>query len=563
MSNRPKRRPRPKWGSLPEPVLLESIDEITSEIGGRLASERNLLAPVVAEWMPLGLRLEGADGFQRLTAFCAWIEQQLARLLRGRDGLDVFEGLRRVSGRIWARAGDGREVGVRAVLELAVHRYCDWRRCHRPDQTSRGWSADEVHLLTRLIVLGELYQNSIATRRRVGKGVATTVTSAAPLYWTDDATDLGRMIRLVDRRSKSDPNWLSTVGVQWTAGDDDGEPFVVAARFVDPSVRDELGLNGPRWLDPLVDWQMLETLEAEAALLEPLNAGLKGFTLLDVRFVLDMASNALQAAWVEPPLTLQLGGYALCSALPYTHLERAVASVQSSPDSPFNGVTVDGVRRALTFLDAGAANTDLDLTLKQRPFRRIGPYMLYDAVHVYLAGPTLWDIPLPEKERDQRARSAEPTVHSMLSRLGNQPWTSGHVLKSGGRTITDVDASVIVGTTLVVVDCYASPWSAELDRGSHAAVRNRLSELRRKLTRWDSRWIEIASNHRQLLPEGVTAVLPVVVSVQAEWIDHAGDPKEWLTRTVPRCCTAHELTTFLESHKGQLAAHEAAIAVRV
>ena len=121
-------------------------------------------------------------------------------------------------------------------------------------------------------------------------------------------------------------------------------------------------------------------------------------------------------------------------------------------------------------------------------------------------------------------------------------------------------ASVIIGDTLVTVDCYTSPWTADLDRGVHSATRNRVANLRRKLAQWDGRWSDIARNHSDLLPSNIRHIVPVVVSTLAEWIDDDSDPSEWLEPEVPRICTAHELDGVL-SRAMPLAGHPAAIEV--
>lgn len=530
------------------PALLHTIDDVTTSVGKHLVNERTASRTFVKQMLPSGTHLAGEDGYDRLTAFCNAIEARFAAELTGSNGVEIFEGLRRISGRIWVRAPLGHEVANRAVSELSTHRYCDWSNCRDPSGPPRGWTKYETGLLARMVVLSEMYANALATRRRIGKGKVTTVTSISPLHTVDHPSDLDEMLQLVDERSNSDPNWLSTVGAQGaTWREADADPWIVAARFVEQNQRDHEGLNGSIWHDPLVTWQLLNTIGAEIELLAPLDEGLDGFTLIDLRFVLDMASTALKAAWTDPPSSLTLSGYALCSALPYTHAAEAVADAMSRVPLTFGPVSVEGVQRALTFLDAERSDIDLDLPLAQRPFRRVGDVMLYDAVHVYLGGPTLWDITLPERARDRRSRMMEPTVHEMLAKFGPQPWPSGKVLKAGDTRITDIDACVIVGNTLIVVDCYASPWSANLDRGLHSAVRNRLDNLRRKLNTWDQRWSVVATAHREHLPPGITSILPVVVSTQTEWIDHNQEPHEWLRENVPRFCTAAELMAFLES----------------
>jgi hypothetical protein len=543
MSNRRKLSP-PK---LPNNSGLTSIYAITTVVGRLLSGERTRSASLARQFVPEGTELSGQGGFVQLTEFCAALELQLADTIHGLNGLELFEGLRRVSGRLWARSPIGTETAVRSVAELAVHRYGDWTRCRKPDEPLHSWRHSEVGSLAAIVVLAETYATALAVRRRIAKGQSVTVTSCDPLMY-DAAHDeqLGRMIQLLDARSARSTNRLGTVGAQWPLdATTDDEPWILAAHLTKQAARDPRGLRGPIWHDPLVDAFYMETVESELEQLSMLDAGLDGFTLRELHFALDAASTAAHAARVDPPATLTLGGYMLALSLAWNLLETAVDQVRANAKSRFHEVTLAGAQRALDFLDSGKANRDLDQTLAQRPLRRIGDVMLYDALHVHIAGPLLWDIPLPDKQQDRRARSAEPIVHQLLAEFGHQPWGAGQKIRTGKDLLTDVDASVVIGSLLVVVDCYASPWSTDLDHGVHSVTKSRLDNLRAKLKKWHTKWETIAKLHPDKLPDGVDSVLPVVVSTRVEWINNDDDPLEWLSPEVPRYCTIEELLKLL------------------
>ena len=99
--------------------------------------------------------------------------------------------------------------------------------------------------------------------------------------------------------------------------------------------------------------------------------------------------------------------------------------------------------------------------------------MLYDAVHVRLPNPLLWSVQFDEASRAQLARRFESDAHVHLAPFGSQPWPVGKNLSVDGEKFTDVDASVVINDLLVVVDCYNSRWTPDLDLGSHAVTRNR------------------------------------------------------------------------------------------
>lgn len=516
---------------------------MTTVVGRTLPAEHEAARALVHEVCGPGGQLSGAQGWATLTNLCWLIESQFEAVLLGLDGLDTFEGFRRVSGRLWQSSSIEHQLANRHVCELAIHRYCDWSAVRLPSRAPRPWRSWELALLARLVALGDLYANALAARRWIGKGAAVTVSDRLiPFEHVPDAK-LERLVNLRDTRGRSDPNPLATVGALWRADAPvDTDRQLIVAHLIDPTLRTpSFPLS-----DRLVDWAKADTVEGELHLLARLSAGLPGFSLRDLHFALDLAATAAQVAWAIPPITLVNSGYVLARSLPYERLVEHVERARRSHLPQFRDVSVEATARALNFLDAGVANTDLDVPLAQRPLRRMGDHLLYDALNVRLAGPMFWDLELPARQQDAHARTAEDAVHHQLASFGLQPWNSGRKLRESGRIVTDVDASVVIGQLLVVVDTYASPWSADLDRGLHSVTRNRMANLRRKLAQWDQRWADIVSNRKHLLPAGVTQVFPVVVSTTAEWIDDDSDPKEWITPEIPRICTGPELFRLLD-----------------
>lgn len=547
---------------IPTTGRYATIDEITTMVAKNLPQARVATRPLVKSVLTNGDELAGKDGVESIAALLSATERGLEAFLVGRDGLDWFEVLRRISGRLWVQAGRGVEPSVRGVAELAVHRFANWAAQRDPGVPARAWTHTELREVTEFVALVELYSVAIVTRRMLGKGFRERVRVANPpmVFETIGDDELWRMVRLVDDRSERDPNWMSTVGMMsdpsWGVEKDER---ILVARLTPVSERSKDGVKGDLSDDPLTYWGFLETTESELTHLTPLEAGLRrlGFGLAELRLALDLASGLVQTFWKDPPRSLTHGGYAVTRWLGDDILVDAARSVGVLPDEArdFDESTL---RSAFDFLDAGVAATGLDLPLAQRPLRRIGAdILLFDALHVQIAGPILWDLELPPQDVTVRARTVEPFVHNEIGAFGEQPWTSGRTLRVDGADVTDVDASVLVGTALVVVDCYASPLNSDLDRGLHSRVASRLSNLRSKLTRWDQVWRDIAVEHPALVPRAADAILPVIVSSTAEWIDHDRDPSEWLVPSVPRFCTLEELRQVLAS--GQIDSHHHAI----
>jgi hypothetical protein len=63
----------------------------------------------------------------------------------------------------------------------------------------------------------------------------------------------------------------------------------------------------------------------------------------------------------------------------------------------------------------------------------------------------------------------------------------GRTLRHNGRSITDVDALAVSGSTVLLVSCKSVPYTYEYDRGDYAAVRNVRTYIERADIEWQQR----------------------------------------------------------------------------
>lgn len=96
-----------------------------------------------------------------------------------------------------------------------------------------------------------------------------------------------------------------------------------------------------------------------------------------------------------------------------------------------------------------------------------------------------------------RAQHFESSVQKSIDGAGFGPgaaWRSliGRQLKrSGGTTITDVDAISVIGDTLLLIDAKSYPYTAEYGAGQYNAVKNVTDKLTLDLEKWDDRVSQI------------------------------------------------------------------------
>jgi hypothetical protein len=550
------------------PTQFHSIHDVTTAVGSQLATARAKHWTVFGVVEP-GIDLAGRQAADSLEAVCYELGRRFQNLLSGRDGFRYFAGLRQISQRIWGHFEGGVasefHTTARDLAEIAVHRYADWNRALRvPGEQLPGWTKGSCQRLAELVVLAEFYGNTLAARRRSGKGQVLRLSSSRDRYpWEcDPDAAVERLIGIRDERGKREGNLLSSYGGFLRNDADDAESArIIAAAYLDPEVllkahmlgslnrKDEQLAAHQAIAAAITWWNFLPDLSSSREAVSEYDSPLKaqfGFGLLDLEFCLDVCSSKVMVAWETPPF-LDGHGFTVAPAATRRDFEAALTTSRQDDGGAWAAVTVDSAEQAMRFLDAGRHAGNLDNPKGIWPIRIIGEHMLYDAVHVRLPSPLLWSAQFDEESRAQMARRFESDTHLHLAPFGSQPWPVGKNLQVSGRTFTDVDASLVIDDLLVVVDCYNSRWTPELDIGSHAVTRNRADNLVAKLDKWDQQWRTIASTHPRLLPAGVRRVLPVVATPGAEWIPSLDD-RLWLRSDVPRICTLSELAEELSSH---------------
>lgn len=564
----------PKWRQ-----QHSTVHDVTTATGRHLKRERER-ARHVFDPIADGRVLVGPDGSAALERVSERIEGELAAQLAGQRGLRVLAGLRQLSPRLWTlNAGNSQEMQQAAlnIAELAVHCYADWDcPIATGEMSPPRWTDTQARLLARVLVLAEYYGNTLASRRRTGKGQALRFEPDDILYpYAPESTTshIGELIKIRDERGRRDDNLMAAYG-GYLDPEDDGAPTgrIIAAERQHPDqfgpindlinslvARTTDGRPHRRLLDKERDeawramdhsarWDFLPDLGPRLVAVNEYDEALKaqlGFGFADIELVLDVCtSKVLEQS--NSLVFLNDYGFELAAAPTADDFADRLTSSRADGSDAWPGVTVSSAFAALTFLDAGAHPGDLANPLACRPLRLLGNVMLYDAIHVRFPSPLVWEVDFDEPVRDRLARRFESDVHAAIAEFGKQPWSSGRKLRIAGRVFTDVDASVVVADLLVVVDCYSSRWTPQLDIGSYRPTRNRAQDLIGKLEKWDGQWAEAATDHPDVFPAGVRRVLPVVATIGAEWI-LSTDERLWFNETRPRICTLAELVDELRS----------------
>lgn len=551
-------------------ALVIGVDEVTRAVSKQLELERqesSQLSQLLRTLVGTGDSLVGDAGFEVAVRLCVALEEKLQALLEGRDGLKLFAALRHVSPRLWARAqdADGVHRAARHTAEIAVHRYATWPDRVRLPYGLPKWSPQFLPRVAAVLASAEAFANTLSVRRRIAKGQVAHIRSVSPLLFdcVDARAGLDRLIAIRDERAVRDRNLLASLGGVLTPSGGSIVPLeeqrIIAVEWVDPaeylaaleSGRLPMEHMGDGAVIPLFEricrQGFISDVDARRVQLFDLDEALRpafGFGVADLDAVMECLTNKVLDLWRVPPRTLDYHGFVVMPPPSEEDLLSMLALDRYSTEPP-EPLTLTSMRAALAYLDAGRTDVELTQPLQQRPLRHMGNALLYDAANV-VVGRSLWDAPLPEAARRRMTYAFEDRVHAPLAKFGHQPWASGKIIKVAGKSFTDVDASVVAGSTLVVVDCYGSLWSSALDEGSHRETRNRAERLVEKLRKWDQQWSVLALDHPDLFPEGVNTVLPVVVTASAEWL-HLEDSELWFTEKVPRICTIGELSRVLES----------------
>lgn len=560
----PKWRLRTRWDP--------SVSTITTAVGKRLPAARSALLRVYSAHIVPGNTLEGQKGAERLDELRHAIEHEFARALDGRDGWPLITSLRRLSRRMWVLdAHNPTEHATRLTAELAVHKWATWSgQVDDPDGQHWGSSDAAFDNLAAVIVLAEAVADVLAWRRSVNKGVTAVMLRDGLTLSTSSSSDevLDRLIRHRDRRAAGHAQPLGVIGLQGLVEDLDGPARIITARWrhvselIDPragniDLRRKITFGLLYRLpahDLLADWGWQAGIGELLKLAEPLADTIRkkhGCHLADIIALLDDLSTRLRRRagptwWLYERLLRY--GYA-CARWPAESELRQIPHIAVSRGlQGSEHVTADGVRAAARLVVWTATGAELHAPTMTKPIAQLGDWYAYDA-------PGYGDFVLSvvadasrgsgDSALRPRTEAFEAQVHNRLSAAGAQPFPPARQVLN----ITDLDASVVTDGVLVAVDCYSSPWSAELDRGDYNVTRNRATDLRDKLERWHAKWTRIAASQSALMSlksdeNSITAVLPVVVTVEPEWV-LTEDTFFWLNDDVPRICTVEELVKLL------------------
>lgn len=548
---------------------IKSVSDVTSFVAARLAPFRGpngIVHSTIDPYLQVGATLEGRDGYNALDEARTSLEDQLAETLRSVDALSLFFAARCISPRLWTSLDNGDAVhgNVRSILELAIQKHGRWHSARRDLSRMPAFLPSQLTVLAKAFVLSEAYANLLPVQRRVAKGQQHRITSTAPLDFEADHGELDRLIARLDRRWMASADPLATYGTISAASDGPTTvPLVIGARHVEPSeVLDAMGdfaiehlEDGTpiRSADRVTRWGFIADLEEHQTAVAPFDDAMRqaaGCGLIDLHAVQHLVSIAIvESLDAAVPLPMDLLGLAEVPPQAMTLWRDVSGTHPYDRLGPALAPTPESVLTALDRLIVDPVAIDLANPTVRRPLIFVGEVqMIYDLSVASLFTPLDLEGQLTEAERQAFTKSFEARTHQSLADLGIQPWPSGRELKTDGKTLTDVDASVQIGSTLVVADCYSSPWSRGLDLGENRLVRNRADHLVRKIGKWQRLWRNVAAAHCDLLPDGVEAVVPVVATAGPEWVPSEA-PNLWFEDDVPTIITVPELRRLMLRHR--------------
>lgn len=556
---------------------IRGVSDVTTYVGARLDAARSpggVVDVALRGALTVGEELVFDAGQARLAAARDAVEASLAGLLRGRAAITLLLGARSISPRIWTihgAVGDDVQPAVRSILELAIQKHATWRCSGRDLERMPSFLPGHLAVLAKAFALSEVYAGLLVTERRVCKGQSHTVSSVSPLgFDTDDDSEVARLIEITEARSTASDDLLSMFGTISAGGAPAEVPFILAASWVPPSdVIDGTGFaveltdagQTIRTADRTTRRGFIDGLgpfqESVAEYDQSLRAT-AGYGLIDLHAVQHLMSIAILERYVgEPslPPAVEFLGLALVPPEVSILFRDINGTHPYDAMEPGRAPTMDSMGRAFDRLLADPKQIELDSPQVRQPLLSLNEQeLVYDLSAASLFSPMFIETTLEGQARQDFAKDFEKRTHASIADLGVQPWPSGRAIKKAGRWLTDVDASVLVGSLLVVADCYSSPWTRDLDRGHIKRVRSRADHLVGKLEKWQRQWLGITQHHPELLPSGVDQVLPVVVTSGPEWI-----PSErqnlWLTPSVPAILTGLELRRLLRPVPRQLDPH--------
>lgn len=128
-----------------------------------------------------------------------------------------------------------------------------------------------------------------------------------------------------------------------------------------------------------------------------------------------------------------------------------------------------------------------------------------------------------------------------------RPWIFHRKLLFTSGVERDIDVSLLRGSVLFVIECKAFSVPRAFDRGEPSALRARKEKLNAALNQVDT-LCQLLSKERKgrnfEIPEAVTHIISLAASPFPEYIDDRND-YYFLTPSIPRVCTAEEITEFV------------------
>jgi hypothetical protein len=532
------------------------------------------LVGVVQQHLDARIRLEGGHGVELCDRLLEALDAEFARLLRGNPAAPVWTCSRHMSPSFWA-GDEGTSLmyrDARRVVEKSIERYGLWGPVNA--ERLHDWNNSTIRATGRCFATAEAYCVVLATRRRVAKGQTAEITGHAPIQVEYEENDLDRLIRVRDRRVLASLNPLGRMGslapkISYPLRV--RSPTLVVAKYADPAElrADVIAGRASSVVESSYGHQILQVdvisnwandpgyadLTAAHAPYDHLAKRDLGYTVVDLVAVHSLVTRAMFPSFDSDdpiPMELELCGYGLLD-LGRVDFGAARAVADDLGLSGAEHVTPATAEAAFRSLSKSQLETDAR-RLERRPYWVLGDQILVDFVAVDLEYHMV-DFLAAETEYESRNPfDFEKRVHALLGLHGEQPLRAGFRAKLNGQLITDIDASVVVGDVLVVVDCFASPWRESLDLGDYSSTRNRVSGLLEKLSRWDQKWRRIAAAPpRWLLGTGSSRLLPVVVTPSPEWISSDASTV-WFDEETPRICTVDELVEVLR-HPGKFESH--------
>lgn len=547
-------------------MIDPTIDRVTTGVGKRLktrkANPASLPMRIIRRHLPEGLTLGGPDGVARSRTMAEEAEEEMRKLIQRGDAFTLFHGLRSISPRLWLASGEvSRGPTSRKVAELAVLKYGRWREGTDPRSRNVVISSKDVEVVGDLLCLGEVQTMGAAYVRRIGKGQvvdlpAANIAIAGPT--SGNRPQLDTLIDRLDQRNSANEDGLSDIGLVEGGTDDSVADIMVAVwTWPDTDMWDPWAGTFNVAHDVIADVgrrrALHRVLEGTGPMREDLIA-VHGCDLPDVIALLDYLTVKVQAADVDVPVQAQCHGYVVIdepspSAFPGI-AKRAKGRGLEGADL----VSEKGISSALKALTNTPEAIRLSDPTYRRPLTAVRGALIYDVLSCHIPQVLTHDMPVRQRRRQQMNESLEQQVHSRLADQGDQPLGPGSSVRVDGELITDLDASVIVDGLLIAVDCFSKSWTSADDRGDHDAVARRLKAVKRKYREWVKKWQRIASSP-WLSAIGCSAVVPIVVTAQPEWIDELGAPW-WSDDGNPFAVqTAEELVDCIQSRPTALETH--------